>query len=420
MKITTLAKNYDRWFSLSELYTSKVLKWALGAVLFGYFLTFETWLNDARLTTSAVEQGLHLCWPYFKSCGDWYFLTGLPQGYTNNLWYMGLFALMGGSAWAMMIDRWRLAHGLMWPLLLWKLWVVFFLSMVQVGNFEYYHVAFSLILLAFPHKLFFLKFSLVWFYFLSTAAKIHPAWTLGTYFSSLKTGLPIFPDATIPLWTNLVILAEMVLAWCLIRPKGVWQKLAITFFVVFHLYSGLLVGYRYPATVLPVLFILCGPWYVYSHIPKGWSTLPGWLLMGLLACGQSVSHFIPGDEKLTLEGNFYGLYMFEANHQCVERSTVYRADTEPVVEVKESFQARNRCDPYRVWFKYNQQCKLDSNIERIEVQFDHSINGAPFYRIIDVPNICAVDYKAFSHNDWILKPSTDAQKIGYPMRNYYY
>jgi hypothetical protein len=169
-----------------------------------------------------------------------------------------------------------------------------------------------------------------------------------------------------------------------------------------------------------MLFILFGPWYTQTAIPKGWKTAFGWILMGLLAIGQSISHLIPGDEKSTLEGNFYGLYMFEANHQCREEAVIYRTDEDPETRVKESFQARNRCDAYRVWFKYQQLCKLDQSVERVAVKFDHSINGNPFYRTVDLPNICAVDYKPFSRNTWIKTDKDGAELQGYPMRNYYY
>ena len=420
MKLERFRQWYDSSFSVSEIYESLVLKAALASVLFSYFLTFRVWIGEFRFTKDAVEQGLHLCWPYAQNCGDWYFLTTLPLGYSANVFYMGLFALMGWSAWAMWQGHWRQAHILIWPLFIWKAVMVLWLSMSQVGNYEYYHLAFSLIILALPHKLFFLKFSLVWFYFLSVAAKIHPSWTLGLYFSSLKTGLPLLPDVIMPVWTNLVIIMEMVGAWFLLGPKAKWQKLAFIFFVIFHLYSGILVNYRYPATVLPMLFILFGPWYEHTKIPKGIKTLPGWLLVALLAAGQSISHLIPGDEKSTMEGNFYGLYMFEANHQCVENTTIYRTDQTPEIISKESFQARNRCDAYRIWFKYQQACKNDSSIERVAVNFDHSINGQPFYRTIEVPDICALDYKPFSRNAWIKTDKDGAELKGYPMRNYYY
>lgn len=420
MNLENLKRWYDRTFSLNELYESPPLKAALAALLFAYFLTFDVWISDFRLTIDAVKSGAHICWPYAQNCGDWYFLSTLPYGYTSNIFYMVLFALMGWSAWAMWKGQWRLAHTLIWPLFIWKALTVLFLSMAQVGNYEYYHLVFSVILLAFPHKSFFLKFSIVWFYFLSVAAKIHPAWTLGLYFSSLKTGLPILPDALMPVWTNAVIFMELIAAWWLLGPKGKWQRLVFIFFLFFHLYSGVLVSYRYPATVLPMLFILFGPWYEHTKIPKGWKTLPGWLLIGFLGLGQSISHFIPGDEKSTMEGNFYGLYMFEANHQCVTTTTVYRDGAEPDKQTKESFQARNRCDAYRVWFRNKQLCKNDASVDRVAVEFDHSINGNPFYRTIDVPDICALEYKPFSHNEWIKTDKEGATLMGYPMRNYYY
>lgn len=420
MNLSAWKELYDQTFSLQELYDSKVLKAVLAAVLLAYVLTFSDWINHFSLTLEAVNQGKHLCWPYFKSCGDYYFLSGLPYGYTSGLFYMILFAVMGWSAWAMLNNCWRTAHALLWPLFIWKALVVWVFSMSEVGNYEYYHLVLSFILLALPHKIFFLKFGLVWFYFLSTAAKIHPTWTLGVYFTSLKTGLPLFPDSTTPIWTNLVILMEMIGAWWLLGPKHLWQRLVFVFFVIFHLYSGLLVSYRYPATVLPTLFILFGPWYQQTKIPTGWSALPGWLLIFLLGVGQSISHFIPGDEKLTMEGNFYGLYMFEANHQCIEKAQIYRPGQAPEEIIVESARARGRCDVYRVWFKYQQQCQNDPSIERVAVTFDHSLNGAAFYRIVEVPNICELEYKPFKHNDWITLPNQDSDKIGYPMRNYYY
>ncbi len=420
MKFKALIKAYDLCFSLHEIYNSKWLKAALGAVLFAYFLTFNIWIQEFRFTKEAVEQQAHLCWPYAQNCGEWYFLSTLPYGYSANIFYMGLFALMAWSAWSMVTQRWRTAHMLMWPLFIWKAVMVLWLSMSQVGNYEYYHLVFSAIILAFPHKVFFLKFSLVWFYFLSVAAKIHPSWTLGLYFSALKTGLPIFPDSLMPVWTNAVILLEMVGVWFLLGPKSFWQRAVFGLFVFFHLYSGVLVNFRYPATVLPMLFIMFGPWYQQTPIPKGWKTIPGWMLMGLLALGQSISHLIPGDEKSTMEGNFYGLYMFEANHQCVSAVTTFRQGQKPETKRNESFQARNRCDVYRVWFKQNQRCKNDASIERVALKFDHSINGNPFYRTVDVPDICAVEYKPFSRNSWIKTERDGAKLIGYPLRNYYY
>lgn len=413
-------QRYDAWFSLEEIYKSKTLKACLAAVLLSYFVTFKLWVGEFRFTTEAVEQGLHLCWPYFKSCGDWYFLSGLPYSYTANIFYMVFFGLIGWSAWAMWNNQWRLAHTLLWPMFIWKVLMVLMFSMAQMGNYEYYHIIFTAILLFCPHKAFFLKFSLVWFYFLSTAVKIHPTWTLGIYFTSLKTGLPILPDALMPLWTNLVTVMEMVAAWWLLGPKNHWQRLVFVFFVIFHLYSGVLVSYRYPSTVLPLLFILFGPWYEYTRPPKGWGTLPGWLLIGFIGSAQTISHFIPGDEKVTMEGNFYGLYMFEANHQCVEKATTYRAGQDPEVFNKESFQARNRCDPYRLWFKHQQRCAKDPTIDRVAMEFDHSINGGPFFKIVDIPNICGVDYKPFSHNKWIEAPTAESEELGYPMKNYYY
>ena len=45
---------------------------------------------------------------------------------------------------------------------------------------------------------------------------------------------------------------------------------------------------------------------------------------------------------------------------------------------------------------------------------------APLFVIVDVPDICAVGYHAFAHNDWIKIPGVDAVATGgYPHKNDY-
>ncbi len=419
-KLNQFIEAYKKGFCIEEIEKDRVLQWTFGAFIFGLFLNFNTWVGNGRFTKEAVDDFGHVCWPYAQNCEVFGFLSALPYGYTQNMWFMGLFGLLALAVYFMYQKKWHYAQMIVLICLLWKA-LITFTSMWHTGNYEYYLIVFGLILLCFPHKLFFLKFSLVLFYFLSTAAKINDSWILGSYFTALKTGLPIFPDSTIPFWTNLVILMEMIFAWFLLGPNTKFRKLIFLFFVAFHLYSGILVGFRYPATVMPMLLILFGPWYKHTLPPTGLKTLPGWILVGLLCLGQAWSHFIPGDERLTLEGNFYGLYMFEANHQCFSTRTIYYKDeTEPQKGQRVSFTSRGRCDPYRYWFRFNKQCEKETNIKRIEWTFDHSINGHPFYRIVDTPNICDLEYKPFTKNNWIKTPDTGAEVVGYPGKNYYY
>ncbi|MEZ4195485.1 MAG: hypothetical protein R3B53_03815 [Candidatus Paceibacterota bacterium] len=154
---------------------------------------------------------------------------------------------------------WALVQTSLIPIFIWHTANTLLLSDFRSGNYEYYVIAFGLILLFLPYKEFFLKLTIVFFYVLSTFAKIHPSWIEGGYFTALKTGLPFFPYWSIPLVTNAVILMEMVASWFLLSRNRVLQISAFSLFVLFHLYSGILVEYRYPAQYYPFYLFYLDP-----------------------------------------------------------------------------------------------------------------------------------------------------------------
>lgn len=411
---------YRRFFAVSEIETNIVLQWVFGATIFSYFIAFNSWVDSSALTIDAFHKATHTCWPYFQTCGEWLFLRTLPEGYSQTILYMGLFGFLILSVYFIYRKDWTLAHLALLPAFLWHTLGVFVLTYSFSGNYEYYLFTFAFILLFLPHKEFFLKLSVVLLYFMSTVAKIHPTWVMGTYFSALKTGLPLFPDWSIPIFTNLVIFMEMVGAWFLLSRRWILQRAALVFFLIFHVYSGILVEYRYPATVLPTLLVLFGPMYRHTRIPLGWRSSLGFLFLGAYLFIQLGSHFlIPGDEKLTMEGNKYGLYMFEANHQCISDARAIYDDGTERVQYLESASARNRCDPYRFWFRIKRACERDPHISSVSWTFDHSINGGPFLRIVDVSDACVLEYKAFVHNEWIKTEKDNPALIGYPLENVY-
>jgi hypothetical protein len=89
-------------------------------------------------------------------------------------------------------------------------------------------------------------------------------------------------------------------------------------------------------------------------------------------------------------------------------------------KVRTSASARSRCNPYTYWFTLKQYCEKKENVDRIAWTFDHSINGDPFLRIVDEQNVCNLEYKPFSHNDWIKRHSDNPEIIGTPARNVFY
>ena len=418
--MNTIVSTYRRLFSIREIEDTHVLQLVFGATIFSYFLAFQSWISGTALTLDSVARATHVCKPFFQECAQWYFLRALPEGYSQTFLYMTFFALLFTAVYFAYQKKWVLAHLVLIPVFVWHTLVVFVLTELGIGNYDYYLICFAFVLLFIPHKEFFLKLCLVLFYFLSTAAKLHETWILGTYFSALKTGLPLFPDWAIPFMTNWVIFMEMVAAWFLLSKRMIMQRAVFVFFAMFHLYSGLLVEYRYPATVLPTLFILFGPLYRFQEVSLDKRSLAGWALVALLFVGQMMPVVIYGDEKLTLEGNTYGLYMFEANHQCISTTRTVFADGTVQEWRGESISSRDRCDPYRAWFRIHSRCKaLGARVDRVEWTFDHSINGGPFLRIVDVSDACVLEYHPFRHNAWIKTEYDSPPIMGYPVENVY-
>lgn len=445
--VRSFGNDYGRLFSVGEIRDALILQWAFGAMLFYFFVTFSNWIAQSTITVEARNAAV--CWPHFPNCADFYLFHALPYGYSQSIFYMLLYAVMLSTVYFMWQKRWVIAHALMMILFSWKVFVVFFLSYNISGAYDYYHIFLTATLLFVAHKEYFLKLMFVFCYFMSVTVKFSPAWIAGTYFTSMEGGAPLIPRGLTAIATNIVIFVQIVECWFLLSKHRILQRLSLAFALFFHLYSGILVFYNYPSMTLPIIAILFGPMYRYTPSPFTLRSLAGWSMIVLLALFQLLGFVTQTDRFLTLEGNRYGMFMFEANHQCVAEITrtfsvkipasrdftaadgtqcngfyclvqrsVTTSATGSVQKLRyESGTAWNRCDPHEWWSKLHNLCT--GSTERIAITFDHSINGGPFYRIIDLQNICAVDYAPFKHNEWILIPP-EAKIVGYPVQNWYH
>lgn len=444
---------YARIFSLEEIRQLPTLRWYFGGSLLYFFLTFSNWINANKTSLEAYQTGQAVCWPYFQNCADFAFLHTLYVNYSTGIFYMALYTVMLAIVYAMWRRRWTLAHGLLSILFIWEALVAFALSYVG-GPYYYYHLFLTAILLFIPHKEYFLQRAFVLFYFLSATIKFDEGWIVGTYFTSLQTGLPLLPDGLAPVFTNVVIFSQVILCWFLLSRNKYLQRGALLFFVFFHLYSGVLVGYNYPTAAIVPLLILFGPLYRRVPTPLDKKSVAGWIALVLVIAFQAIGFLIPGDRRMTLEGDRYGMFMFEADHQCrivatvrsrvsdaEGRGALARWESQPgnlcfnylcltgvserydgtIKERSETFESNfsmYRCDPYELWARYQPRCKLPST-ERIGLTLDHSINGGPFYRIVNTENVCDLTYKPFSKNEWIKEPP-EAPIIGVPVKNFYH
>ena len=416
-----IASAYHRLFSVAEIESTPLLQIALGALLLSVFCGLSRWFYSASISVSSYLNNEYTCWPYFQNCGEWYFLEALPFGYSQSILFMGAFALMALTAYLMYRKRWALVHACM--LFLWtgKAAILFLFTQQLAANYDYYDTILLFVILVFPHKLFFARLTFVLLYFLAATIKIHEGWVLGSYFTSLTTGLPVFGNMLSPVVTNFVIFMQIIGSWLLLSRNKYLHLVAFLYFILFHLYSGILVGFRYPTVALVMLLVLFGiAWRETPRaVPLDRRSIAGWCFVALMFVVQFIPISIVGDHKLTLEGNYYGLFMFEANHQCVSRTVTHYQDGTTYERVKQSMDAKWRCDPYEYWFAIKNHCERDARTERVEWTFDHSINGNPFYRIVDSPDACVLSYRAFEHNEWILLPENGAQIAGYALENFY-
>lgn len=411
---------YSRVFSIDEVEASPTLRLAAALLLFGWFVEFQDWSRLPELTTNAVRDGLHLCWPWFQSCGEWYFLTTGSLGYSQSLFYAILFGLLVLAGLAVMSRRFAYAHALFFVFFAWEMGAML-LSYRMAVNYWYIHALFAALFLLARGKLAFLRIIAVVFYFFSGVIKLTSSWVLGEYFYALSDGLYLFPDSLIPVATNAVILMELVLVWFLLGPRREYQLSVLAILFVFHVYSAIYVGFTYPSIVLPMVLILFlsreKSLITFGTFRK---SVAGTLILGAFMAAHLVPLMIKGDVRVTLEGNKYGNYMFRANYQCESRARFVHSDGRVEEKESTSFYANYRCIPYGHFFYFKQMCAKDDSVARIEWTFDTSVDGSPFMRIVDVEDACALEYKPFSHNEWIRLPGEDEVEIvGIPTKNRY-
>lgn len=400
-------------FAISEIPESKILQIVSGAFLISFLATFSGWISTGFTSKYANM----LCSPHITDCAFYksiIALIPLPYGYSQTIFYVFLFGLICLGFYYIYTKEFELLWITILLLWLYKIYIIYGFG---AGNYDYYDVILIAVFLFAKNKLYWLRVFFLILYFLSSTIKIHEGWILGTYFTSLQTGLPIFGNYLAPIATNIVIISQMVFSWFLFRPKkSILFTVGFFYFLLFHLYSGILVEYRYMITSIPLLVIL---FYLPESVPytKTKNVFPI-LFFTLLLLLQSVAIRIPGDQKLTLEGNEYGMYMFEANHQCIATYTINYTNGDSKTETRLNSDARSRCDPYQYVYGYKNRCSIPG-VKDIQFTFDHSINGNPFYRIVDAPNLCTLTYKPFTHNPWIKSGEDNPQMIGRPVKDFY-
>jgi len=103
------------------------------------------------------------------------------------------------------------------------------------------------------------------------------------------------------------------------------RRLGVALFLTFHVYSGVVVGIWYTTLMIPFLLLLFADGFAQSlscRPPGG-----GWqrLALACMTVGALWPFVIPGDTRITGEGRYLGLFMFDANHRSRVRLEVQKA-----------------------------------------------------------------------------------------------
>lgn len=384
----------------------------------GLFLVFflvslaEWFRSPLYVIDPMIQQGFGTsCSPLYPSCHG--LLIALNQ--TLSSWFgelyprvfqallllpveVGVFALLTG--------RGKTAY--------WAFFVVFLVrasSLIfrfPVLNYDLYDIVFMAVLLIARDKLGAARLTYVFVYFLCSTIKFDEGWIFGQYFSTLKEGFPLLGSNPILLAAagNVIIVAQLGLGWALFSRNSKIRSAAIGFFVLFHIYSTMVVGLRFPLSTLPLLLLLFWQDSKSNQTARLFPEHVDLRIVIFLAClciFQVARFGIPGQEKLSFEGGGASFFMFDGNHQCAVGYEERREDGS-FVTIKEfgNIFAQHRCSVY-VYLNEGKRLFCSPSVQSRDVRMTvfSSLNGSPFYRIVNRQPVCSTSYNPFLSNAWV-------------------
>jgi hypothetical protein len=453
----------ENFFHTREVDRDPRLRIICAALLSYYFLTFYTWWQSApSLSTLGNKTFEYVPAPVFQNM-RW--LVFLNFGQTQAcLYVLGMLALLGLFS-LFYLRSSLLAMCLMAFLFVSKMYL--YLDDLRLfRNFHHFHLFFTLVFLLSRDKLRFFRAALAVGYLMAAVVKISPSWLQGEYFNSLPEKLPLFPKI------NWVVTAAGLsvmtleslgpLAWF----TGItWlRRLSFGSFILFHMYSGLLVGFLYTSLMLPlaVTSFLRFDRPLQAGYRFSWQDLAPLMILALVIFAGFYHYCLPGDVRLTCEGRYYGFYMYDANRQVTFKTeitkgnktwkiNVFRPYQAPSMEMPDQdIYARITCefwedgsllrkssvghsiedegqvifnplffakiedrtygDPYFCWY-YARELERRYQPDRISLHLDVQLNGHPeVATLLDIPDFAKLSptYNPFKHNDWIILPGTNS------------
>ena len=453
---------FEDFFRTREVDRDPRLKIICAALLTYYFLTFFNWWQWSTTISisgnkafdyapAAIVQNLH-----------WLIFMDAVQTRTY-IYLLGILALLGLFS-LFYLRSSLLAMGLMAFLFANKMY--FYLSDGRLfANFHHFHLFFTLVFLMSRDKLRFFRAALAVGYVMAGVVKINPSWLFGEYFNSLPDKMPFLPKITwvVTAASAGVFLMEFFgpLAWF---TSITWlRRFTFFVFILFHLYSGVIVAFWYTSLMLPLAVaaflrfnrpLQAG----YRFVRRDLAPL---VILALVIFAGLYHYFLPGDVRLTSEARYYGFFMYDANRQVafdteIQKGNktwklhVFRAFQTAATDTAEDVNTQISCefwqdgslrgkfpvarpiedegrvifnplyfvrmnihkigDPYYYYF-FARELERRYQPDHLSLRLDVQLNGHPeIVRLVDIPDFARLNpvYSPFRHNDWIMLPGTNS------------
>ncbi len=373
--------------------------------------TLFIFLFDFRSYSLSVNADSRICWPHWEQCREFLKLKTLPDSYEINVLFAILFAIIIVGIFGVFKGKEKYYFGSLWILTLFKFFYQFVWHFSGMHNFELFHLIPTFaFLINKKDRIWGAQVSWAICYFLAAFVKIHESWIVGSYFSSLSLGLPLVPKIFIPFLTQSVIIFEIFLSWGLLSEK--YRKFSLVLWTIFHVYSVVLVGYYYPTRCILILYSLfLGK---LSEEKKFLKISPlSLLFFGIVIFFQVVPLLYSEDQKRTLRFEGYAYNMIDANFQCVNKTTKVMNGLRQE-QIEQNTSSMHRCSPRLMLERIKIQCEKNANTQMEWILYQ-SINGNPFYEIVNEVNACELKFSLFGENKWIKNQSDKI--VGYPKHN---
>lgn len=302
---------------------------------FYFLLTFRWWYETLH---SFSREGLAElnCLPVWGLA----WLPRLPQSVLPIVLQGMAFTALLGVYYSCSEGSEQRARLLLWPLILGKLYL-YLLDLRLFTTYHHMHLLMA-VLLALGVSRFWLQIALAQIYFFSGLGKWTDSWLGGQYFQSVPDGLPLLGSApTVLLVASWAVIAlEFLGPLCWFAPWRGLRRFSLLAFLCFHLYSGIIVGFRYPLLMLPLWYLVLWPLErpVQSNFQSRKQDVPGAVLLACTFLLGWAPYLIPGDERLTAEGRYFSVgNMFDASREVRFRAEFTKDGVPYLLEVHRSY-----------------------------------------------------------------------------------